>query len=344
MAFRTDSQLDVPILAILHDHHQPGRWLTAPQIAAGLVEHDLHDIAPDLVQQRLVLLMAERAVECRACGDELEWRGADGVRRSSSDADAWLSDDEAFALQALKRFSCRQLTGTLAMRAEKLFTAAEIRLRRRGCEGGRHQVAWHRKVAVIERHTPMIPPRIRETILGAVLDSLFEERYIEIVYRPRAGPERNRTLQPLGVVEKAGFMYLVGLEGEEPDPVCIRLDRLQSATVLSEPFSYPETFCLTDYVTDVGDFGIRSEGHVRLALRFPKGQSHQVRDAPISGDQYEEIRPDGSLVIRCTCDVNDRLLRWLLAQGAEVEVMEPLALRRMFAHEARMLTHIYCRK
>lgn len=344
MALSSVANLDVPILAVLHDRLHTGTWLTSSEVGAGLAEHDLPEVPCEQVLQRLVLLLADNMVECRARGEDLVWRSAHATRRDSSNADTWLTEDEALALQAMKRFSQRQITTCLAMRAEKMLATAENRLRRGGRDGVPRRIAWHSKVAIVDRISPLILPRLRESIVNAVLDSVFDERFLQVLYRPRSGPDRSRVLGPLGVVEKLGLVYLIAIEGDEPDPVCLRLDRFQSATVLPRPFPYPENFCLTDYVADVGDFGLRSEGHVKLALRFPRGQNHLVRDAPLSGDQDEEIRPDGSVVIRCTCDVNDRLLRWLLSQGASVEVLEPLALRRMFAHEAKLLLHLYCRR
>lgn len=343
MALQFDSQLDVSILSVLLDDGGPRRWMSADEVARGLAALGVAVPPADVLQQRLVLLVADGSAECRAEGRGLMWRRAECTGRVLDNPDTWLSDEEALALLVLKRFAGRQITSVMATLLRPLFDAAESQLRRRGRESGAGRIAWHRKLSVVERSSPLVPPRLRETVLLPILTAVFEERCVEVVYRPRFEPERKRVLMPLGVVEKAGLVYLVALEGEELVPQCLRLDRVHAAHALKERFIYPDHFCLGDYVEEAAEFGLHSDGNIKLAVRFAKGCGDIVRDAPMSADQTEEIRPDGSLVVRCTVEMADWLVRWLRSFGPQVEVLEPVTLRRLLAHEVKTMARTYCR-
>lgn len=343
MAQQFDSQLDVSILSVLLDDGGPRRWMSAEDVAHGLAALGVAEPPAEVLQQRLVLLLADGPAECRAQGRGLMWRRAEGAGRMLSNAGTWLSDEEALALQVLKRFAGRQITSVMATLLRPLFDAAESQLRRRSGEGGTGRIAWHRKVSVVERSSPLVPPRLREVVLLPVLTAVFEERCLEVVYRPRFEPESKRVLMPLGVVEKAGMVYLGGLEDEEPAPQCLRLDRVHAAHALKERFIYPDHFSLADYVEEAAEFGLHGDGNIKLAVRFAKGCGDIVRDAPMAPDQTEEIGPDGSLVVRCTVEMADWLVRWLRSFGPQVEVLEPVALRRALALEVKSMARAYCR-
>ncbi|MBY4895420.1 YafY family protein [Cupriavidus sp. AU9028] len=341
MPLHSDTQLDLAIHAVLFDGHQPDVWLTTAAVAEALELPRQRRPRTETVQQRLTLMLAERQVACRIEGGELVWRRSSGTGRALADAATWLNDDEALALQALRRFCHRQLLTALISPLQGLFDAAEARLMRSGRDGGNCAVAWHKKIMLLERTTPLIPPRLSDAVLVPVMTALFEERQLEVVYRPRNGRTQRKCLMPLGLIERASIVHLVALEADKAEPVCLQMDRVRSAFAMKVGFSYPDTFFLPEFVSDTELFGLKSKGAIQLGMRFKKGYGDIVRDAPLSADQRQEVGTDGSLIIHCTTEWNDRLVHFLRGFGPMVEVMAPLSLRRILAADARLLYRMY---
>lgn len=341
MSLHTDTQLDLAIHAVLFNGHKPDSWLTTAAVAQKLRPPRLSRLPADAIQQRLTLMVAERIVDCRIEQGDLVWRRSSGIRRSTDNATTWLNDDEALALQAIRRLCNRQLLRALMAPLDSLFDAAEARLARSGRLGRSGSAAWHRKIVMLERMTPLIPPRLSDAVLVPVLTALIEERQLEVLYRPRTGRYQRRSLMPLGLIERASMVYLVALEAERSEPVRLQLERIQTAFASKSTFSYPDGFFLPEYVVDTELFGLKSKGAIQLAVRFQKGHGDIVCDAPMSSDQRREIHRDGSLTVKCTTEWNDRLVKWLRTFGSMAEVMAPPPLRHSFGVDARRLSTTY---
>ncbi|MBY4945968.1 WYL domain-containing protein [Cupriavidus respiraculi] len=344
------SDLDTSILSVLPNDTAERDWLTTAEVVDALEHKGISAPLTDAVQHRLTLLMAQGAVRCRdaatapgaASHGGLAWRRAQASARLWTEGSLWMSEDEALALQALRRFCGRQITALLTTSLQAVFEAADMRLRQG--PGNESQVAWHRKIVLVDAAFPLLPLRPREAVFHAVSDAVFAERQLDIVYRPRNAPERRLTVKPLGLVEKASQVYLVAIEGGTPDIASIRLDRIASATIRPERFDYPPDFCLADHVAQCCEFDLLSEGDIKLAVRFHREYGVQVRECALSADQTEEIRPDGSVTVHCTVELNERLRQWLRSFGSGVEVLEPIGLRREMAADARMAAKQYCRR
>lgn len=346
------SDLDTSILSVLPNDAAAHDWLSTAEVVDALEHKGILVPPADAVQHRLTLLMAQGAVLCREAVARpgsppqggLAWRRTEASTRLLAEASLWMNQDEALALQALRRFCGRQITAMLTGSLHAVFEAADVRLRHGQDPGNESQVAWHRKIVLVDSTFPLLPARPRESVFHAVSDAMFAERQLDIVYRPRNAPERRLVVKPLGLVEKASQVYLVAIEEGKPDIACMRLDRMSSAAARQDRFDYPPDFCLADHVAQCCEFDLLSEGDIKLTVRFHREYGVQVRECALSADQTEEIRPDGSVTVHCTVELNERLRRWLRSFGSGVEVLEPVSLRREMAADARMAAKQYCRR
>nr|BFE58537.1 WYL domain-containing protein [Dactylosporangium thailandense] len=75
--------------------------------------------------------------------------------------------------------------------------------------------------------------------LPAIHEALLRGRRIEVVYRDSEGDRTRRTVDPAGLVAKAGVWYLVTAE-----PALLRVARVESCTVRPEPAARPDGFDL----------------------------------------------------------------------------------------------------
>lgn len=86
------------------------------------------------------------------------------------------------------------------------------------------------------------PPR---AILTALRRAVWDDRRVRVRYEDRKRSSSTRTVDPLGLVSKAGVWYLVARCGEELRS--FRVDRIRGAQELTQRFERPESFDLERY-------------------------------------------------------------------------------------------------
>ncbi|MEN7528677.1 WYL domain-containing protein [Cupriavidus sp. DL-D2] len=320
--------------------------MTTPQVADALERSGQTVRHVKTVQRRLEALLEAGVVVKRKAGNTLEWQKKEGASGVAAKAGTMMTFDEALALQTLKRFAGRQIPTLVGAALGGLFEVAEDRLKQGATPDGRRHASWHRKVAAVDNGFHLLAPTVKEAIFFAVSEALFSEQLLEIVYKPRSNPEKKpqpQEVMPLGLVEMASFVYLVAKRGSKPEPAMYRLDRMESARVCPEPFPYPKDFSLEKYIAQERQFDFLPRGEIKLAVRFTNGRSHAVCEAPISQDQTVEHYPDGSIIVRGTVKLSERLHWWLRSFGPFAEVLEPTHLRDEFAAESRAAAKLYAR-
>jgi len=192
-------------------------------------------------------------------------------------------------------------------------------------------VPWYRSAAAPVDHLP------------AVADAVWNERRLEIRYRSWRRVAR-REIEPLGLVLKAGEWYLVAGAGSEPRTY--RLSSLLSLRALDEHFTRPEGFDLAGFWTASTR---RFEAEIRRGTAL-------VRVSPLG---LEGLRSSGAALasavdaaaagpdargwrrIAIPIESIDHAAPELLRLGAQLEVLEPRALRQRLAQTARRLAAMY---
>lgn len=161
--------------------------------------------------------------------------------------------------------------------------------------------------------------------LDVVADGVWTGRRLDVVY---AGKERQ--LDPLGLVLKAGRWYLVA--AHRGRPATWRIGRIESASVRDEPAERPADFDLARWWVDSSrefDRAIRrSEVRLRVSARGVRTLRHAV--------QLPDLEPgepagDGWYELTIPVESDEVAADQLLALGAEVEVLDPPAVRAALA-------------
>lgn len=330
------------IFHILKDAEQGGHFLTTPEIHRELCRSDPDPPVVKTVLRTLQKLFDQQLVESERRGTALVWRrraGAGGVAVRSA---GLMTHEQALALQTLRRFSSRQIPSLVSESLSSLFDTAEKRLGVSHSDSERRYRKWVDKVEVESGAFALQHPAIDSSIFSTVSRALFFEQKLEVVYRVRskADQETAKIIDPLGLVEVGGVIYLVAAMAGYPKPAMYRLDRVVSATMLPEIFAYPREFSLAEYVKQQRQFDFMVEGAVELELRFLSGAGNHLIESPLSDDQVAEY--EGSeLRIRGTVLLSKRLRWWLRSFGPNVEVLGPATLREEMASEACALAALY---
>lgn len=169
-------------------------------------------------------------------------------------------------------------------------------------------------------------PRIDESLVAALRDAILARRRVRLRHRKlpdaRAGWQ---TVAPLGFLYGSRH-YLVAWSERRRHPVLFRLSRIDRVDPLGTPFDPPEDFDLDAYARR--SFGVFQEEPVEVAWRFLPRVAAEAREYHFHPDQRVEEREDGSLVVRFRAGGLQEMAWHLFTWGADVEILEPPALRR----------------
>ncbi|BCG04696.1 hypothetical protein PPGU19_092640 (plasmid) [Paraburkholderia sp. PGU19] len=336
------SDIDREIMRVLPDAANHGDYLSTPDIHRRLMNTVQNMPSSKTIHRHLTRLEEDGLVEMTLRGTASMWRKKAGASGMAAKAGAMMNFDEALALQTLRRFSARQIPELVAEWLTPMFEIAETRLKRTNSETERKYSRWASKVAVESGGFALHYPVIDREQFSEVSRALFEERKLEIVYRPRHNTDNDRpkVVLPFGIVEVGGLVYLVaGTEGKA-NPTMYRLDRLSSAKAMLESFAYPASFSLDAYVRQERSFDFMVEKEVLLKLKFVSGAGEHLLEAPMSKDQ-RNTRKDDALHVQGTVMLSQRLRWWLRSFGPNVEVLGPASLRAELAAEAAELANMY---
>jgi predicted DNA-binding transcriptional regulator YafY len=336
------SEIDREIMRVLPDAATQDAYLSTPEIYRRLTNNVQDMPSAKTIHRHLARLEEEGLVELDERGNANVWRRKAGASGMAAKAGSMMNFDEALALQTLKRFSSRQIPDLVAESLTAMFQIADARLQRTNTETERKYSRWASKVAVESGGFALHYPVIDREQFATVSRALFEERKLEIVYRPRHNTDNDRpkVVLPFGLVEVGGLVYLVAGTQGKANPTMYRLDRLSSAKALLESFAYPASFSLEAYVIEQRSFDFMVEKEVLLKLKFVGGAGEHLLEAPMSTDQ-KSARKGDALHVQGTVMLSQRLRWWLRSFGPNVEVLGPASLRAELAAEAVELGRIY---
>jgi predicted DNA-binding transcriptional regulator YafY len=179
------------------------------------------------------------------------------------------------------------------------------------------------------------PPR---ELLSALRHAVWDDRRVRIRYEDRNRAPSTRTIDPLGLVSKAGIWYLVARHDGELRS--FRVDRIRSADELVDRFARPEEFDLERYW---------SESSARFS-ESSRNAEHQIT-LRVRNDAVERVTAywPAEVVARRT---RDSLVR-ITFPGAEMAIFQTLAwadvaelvgspeLRDAIVHRARRAVRRY---
>lgn len=175
--------------------------------------------------------------------------------------------------------------------------------------------------------------------LTEVQDAVWSDRRLQVTYRHSTSAESRYTLDPYGLVVKAGVWYLVAAHRARPR--LWRVDRIKAVTVLDAPARHP------------GDLDLAAEwDRLRARVEQPTDTIKvqlRVRVAAlprllrVTAAQRTEPAPDplpppdetGWTTVDLAFRAPRAAVAALLGFGGEVEVLAPPAVRTLMASTAR---------
>lgn len=179
-------------------------------------------------------------------------------------------------------------------------------------------------------------------ILGSLVRAVSETYRVKVEYINNDGKTSSRILEPLGMVCKRSVWYLIARQVDIQETRTFRVDQVCHLTNLpEEPFAYPTGFLLPEYIGN--SWGVFCNDPVRIVrLRFSPQVARRVKNLCYHPSQrIVQEDADGSIVIRFEVCGLLEMRSWIMQWGSQVEVLEPLDLRKQIREMAENIIKTY---
>jgi predicted DNA-binding transcriptional regulator YafY len=173
------------------------------------------------------------------------------------------------------------------------------------------------------------PPR---ELLTALRRVVWDDRRIRIRYEDRNRKATTRTVDPLGLVSKAGVWYLIARSSDAHEMRTFRVERLRTIDELPTRFERPADFDLERYWSETSAKVAQASPDYHVTLRALAAELDSVTMYWAS-EMLD--RDERSGTVRVAFPGPEAALLQIVAWGAKVVIVDPVELRVLVVARAR---------
>lgn len=205
---------------------------------------------------------------------------------------------------------------------------------------GNERAQWSERVRYVPPGQTFLPPEVLPSILHEVQESLLYSRQLRAAYRSAEAEEaKELELHPLAFLQQGVRSYLVATAFDYDTPLLYALHRFVSAEATDEPAKRPNGFSLDRYLARGGaQFGAGRA--ITLKAQVSETLARLLDETPLSTNQKITKSKEG-LLLRATVFDSWQLHFWLLSQGTDIVVRQPVALRKEIAGKIEAMNAAY---
>lgn len=176
------------------------------------------------------------------------------------------------------------------------------------------------------RHTAQIDYAPHDRTIRTLNQTIRQKTAVRLRYHPAGGMQRRESVfHPYGMMLYQSTLYCVGYLATSDAVRTLRIDRIESAAVLQQPFSLPSNFRLSDHFT--GAFGVIQEDKPqRIDVEFSGWAAVNVREIQWHASQQILKDKGGTVTARFEITSTHELKRWILGYGRHARVLRPASL------------------
>jgi predicted DNA-binding transcriptional regulator YafY len=180
------------------------------------------------------------------------------------------------------------------------------------------------------------PPR---ELLTTLRRAVWDDRRLRIRYEDRSRKATTRTIDPLGLVSKAGVWYVIVRLSDEGEMRSFRVDRIRGADELPTRFERPLEFDLERYWSETAAKFARTTPEYRVTLRA----AVEALEFVTMYWTAEVLERDDAFATVCVAFPGPEIAAvQVLGWGANVTIVEPQELRDLIVTRAREAIERYC--
>lgn len=171
--------------------------------------------------------------------------------------------------------------------------------------------------AVTQKPSYKIDIQILDTIRQAIKENLR----IKCKY-----DGRDKILSPFGIVYGTN-VYLIGVEGDKPDPYVYRLHKVTDIELTEEKFDKGD-FDIKEYANR--SFGVYQNEIIKVELRFSKEVAEDVLNYNFHPTQKVKQNDDGTVTVKFKASGELEILWHLFRWGDKVQIISPKSLKKEY--------------
>ena len=179
------------------------------------------------------------------------------------------------------------------------------------------------------------PPR---EVLSALRRAVWDDRRVRIRYEDRNRAPSTRTIDPFGLVSKAGVWYLVARHGD--DLRSFRVERIRSVQELQERFERPGEFDLERYWSESSARFAESSRSGDCAVRL-RARNESLERISLYWPVEIEARGEREALVRVIFPGRELALFQLIAWADVATLLEPVDLRERIVRHSRLALERY---
>ena len=180
--------------------------------------------------------------------------------------------------------------------------------------------------------------------LPVLQEAIWQERKLQLTYHLSTGPIVKPLLDPLGLVAKGSVWYLVAVF---EDRLCVyRVSRVQDARMTAQPCVRPKEFDLAAFWEQSSAEFMANRLSYPAVVRAAPGIVPQMRHGDGSA-RIEQVDPpdaEGWMRIGMQFETQEQARAYVLRFGAQIEVVEPQALREEIIRLVEAVAELYAKR
>jgi len=182
-------------------------------------------------------------------------------------------------------------------------------------------------------------------ILGKLAEAWVSQRRVVIRYKALAEEEpTERVIEPYFIEPAAPghSSYVIAYSHRVRAVRTFKVERIEDIQILDDTYTIPPDFDAIDYLSS--SWGIVVDGEVEtIRLRFSPQIARIIAETVWHPSQVLELQGDGALIMTLKITNTIDLRAWILGWGEEVEVLEPVELRKSVVKTAKALLGVYAK-
>ena len=182
-------------------------------------------------------------------------------------------------------------------------------------------------------------------VLETLTQAWSQGRMVHLWHRHQSGQVYEYDFAPYFIEPYAigRTTHVLGWRDPPKDVRTFKLERIQRIEMIkpARPYTIPEEFDPRARLADAWGIWTTEAEPVEVVLKFHPRVAARVQETQWHRSERPEELPDGSLLWRARIAEPKEMLPWIRGWGADVEVLEPEALRAALVQETRRLAAVY---
>ena len=250
---------------------------------------------------------------------------------------------EAVSLRLVEQMVAPLLPEQLRVALKDRFELGNRKLN--SIKGRNAHAALPDKIAAVQSHLTLLPPKLDPDVLATVQQAVLENRELQVDYqRPKDAAPVRRRLHPRALLQSGSVTYLIATRpdsDEDPDKgIQYRIDRIHRALISGRGISRSD-FNLEQFLAAQED-KVGTREWLNLEIRVSPRLALLLSETALADDQeLTEISPKEGSILKARVRNTLRLQQWLLGHREHLEVQKPVVLRNWMRNKLQMALRQY---